>query len=340
MESFSHEEFIRARRMEGKEVPITAEEALRRNDRSAVKIERTLKDRWEDALQREAADRELEVRKQRKKAQSELAAIQKQHRAPTIDEPHVLATAIPTATRCPPIEVLPQHQVRESTRSSPDNGKEIIVTDPPNGSVVTDPPKEGDVTNLPNGSEIDRSEEVTIGIVETMCAAHTHSKATFQSSKVQVELWWQGLVDLDLSCVLLDHNNRRCGLFFFGETNFVALHHSGDMLCAPKGASERISVDIGAVPPQVKNIYFVMTSFSSDSCDDVEMLFVHVVDGSNSKTILGSSKNIPGNTRAALLCRLTRNSSSFDVEVLDITFTHGDTVLSLVRDIENHACSM
>jgi stress response protein SCP2 len=323
MESFSHEEFIRASRMEGKSIRVTEEDVKRMNSRDrAGDNKMTMQSRWQETLEREAAERELAVRKQRKQAQSELDKIQRRN----LVEP-------------------PPHN--KSMVADPDcnsNSEQLSID---GNSLVTQ--TAANCSEVKVISQDEKSQELHVenisGAAQSLEIASSSSKIFSEhATDIRIEMWWQGNVDLDLSCVLIDQNNRRCGVFFFGETEpHRAFNHSGDMLSGPgpAGASEKISVMLHRVPEEVKYVYFVMTAFSANSCADVEKLLVRVVDGQDSKTLLGDAKTLAQKTRAALLCRLQRESpSAFSMTVLETTFDHGDTVLSLTREIELHAASV
>jgi stress response protein SCP2 len=323
MESFSHEEFIRASRMEGKSIRVTEEDFQRMNSHDVARDNKmAMQSRWQETLEREAAERELAARQHRKQAQSELGDFQRRNLVKPLP-PHISTVTEPDCCS-------------NSENLSIDGNRLVIQT-------------VANCTEVKVNTQDRKSRELH---VENIAQAAQSLEIASSSSKIfnehatdiRIEMWWQGNVDLDLSCVMIDRNNHRCGVFFFGETEpHRAFNHSGDMLSAPgpAGASERISVMLNRVPEEVKYVYFVMTAFSANSCANVEKLLVRVVDGQDSKTLLGDAKALPEKTRAALLCRLQRESpSAFSMTVLETTFDHGDTVLSLTREIELHAASV
>ncbi|CUG92877.1 Hypothetical protein, putative [Bodo saltans] len=334
MEFFSHEEFIRAARMEGKEVRVTVEDALRlsASSKNHDKDKAGMQSRWNEALEREAADRELATRKLRKQAQAELGNLHNRKSTPV---PFAASSTppVPLASSTPPV---PQTAASTPVPFSAASSAQVLDQDNT---------KESDASSckpqtLPLSQEYDINKAA-----QSLESVDSRLKVVNENSnEIRVEMWWQGNIDLDLSCVLIDNNNRRCGVFFFGETELNrAFHHSGDMLAGPKpgGASERVTVLLRQVSQEVKFVYFVMTAFSADSCGDVEKLLVRIVDGIDSKTLLGDTKTISERTRAALLCRLERESSeTFTMKILETTFDHGDTVLSLTREIELHAATL
>lgn len=338
--------------MEGRDVRVTAEDAkkIAFAEESKNLRSRSIGERWSEAMEREEIERELAARQQRKKAIAELSILGRQRNTSSAPTTHVVGNVNVSSQGAPssagevvyqPIAV---HVEGSAGLESVAPAASDQVIDVETSGIAT----EISVTGVESCDCVQAVGSQQPSIVEAVKAVaaivnNQPSGGLLSSScELRVEMWWLGPVDLDLSCVMLDFEKKRCGLFFFGESSsHGAFAHSGDMLSAPppRGASERISVRIPEVPPAVDYIYFVMTAFNAESCGLVENLLVRVVDGPTAQTLIGGSSTIATNVRAALLCRLrrSRENSKFIVEVLNDTFTYGDTVLSLTRDIERHA---
>ena len=395
MESYTHEEFIQAMKMQGKQVAVTAEQIEREQRRkeerqSILEVRGANTDgpssgkRWELQQELDAIEREKRLRSEAKLKQRELESLvgNRSKPAPTPTMEVVTQKKSPVPAEGPtPVESPIIQSVSVEPESSPK--EEPILDGDPKGSREDDPPQSDqqvehltedrappdDATKCEDPAPSDPSgqaclkalpKEDTDVVVPPSVAKGMkpggsrvrvpsgvpyqllHGAEVSDTSEVRVALHWVGCVDLDLSAVCLTAEGKRVACFFFGETPFCnALKHSGDMLHGPRpnGAVEEISMRVGNLPTSVAVVYFVMTNFSGDSMDDVDVLsaYIRTTNGEQPDHVLRFDVDSPPGVRGCCLCRAFRRSNGWGVECLSsVKFDHGDTVRELVGDIEKH----
>eukprot|EP00756_Hemistasia_phaeocysticola_P038494 Hpha_TRINITY_DN16763_c3_g3::TRINITY_DN16763_c3_g3_i1::g.79577::m.79577 len=163
---------------------------------------------------------------------------------------------------------------------------------------------------------------------------------------LDVGMHWKGEFDLDLSCILLNHVGAKINLVFFANLAFAdgAFTHSGDIMTAPKGDKEAISVDLRRVPPEVRVMYFVITSYGGEQFQKVDKLdaSVSVGDASGSKEVFAQMA-LDGvrDCTAIVLCRVYRTGdNSWGVTNVAAPHPRAETARALVytaqRDFQSN----
>ncbi len=112
-------------------------------------------------------------------------------------------------------------------------------------------------------------------------------------------------VDLDLSCILIDNNNKLCDhiysplykpdfLAHYGmpqgklDTNDGALHHSGDDLEGDKGGddgldNEIITVDLSKINSNVAQIFFFLNNVGKEDFSQIPYAKIRMYEGTPAK---------------------------------------------------------
>lgn len=355
MESFTHEEFITAMSMQGRTVKVTPkslEELREKEKRQLPSSSKSVVDNWKRSQEEEDMLRERRLREERKKKAQAMAAEIRQRSTPSEPKeskpPKSPVQATQSSVPCE--EIVPKVETALATNVISDTQHDAPIQMPTEQSIASTQEKE-DSSCQEQAESV--SQTVGQGIEEpvaTIARAQVsiasapkmlHCSASDISS-ISVELWWQGYIDLDLSCVSFDKQFQRSDTYFFGEqSNSDAFRHSGDILCAPPpcGAREVITVNFERINPNTQYVYFVMTAFSANDCSLVESLVIRIAEaGASQRTISGFDASTMRTKRAAVLCRICRgDNGTFSIECIDdLCFDHGETVLSLTKDIQNH----
>ena len=103
------------------------------------------------------------------------------------------------------------------------------------------------------------------------------SKLSFNASTLRFFIWWKNgdyRTDIDLSAVMLDENYLHKGDVAFYNLKGSGFTHSGDIVDAPKGASEFIDIDINTVRKNgVRYVAMMVNSYTQQSYCDLPECF-------------------------------------------------------------------
>ena len=159
---------------------------------------------------------------------------------------------------------------------------------------------------------------------------------------LEVGMHWIGEFDLDLSCVLLNSKGGKQGMIYFANLDFGGnvFSHSGDMMTAPKGEKECISVCLKDVPETVTSMYFVITSYSGEPFCDVSAIdaSITIADENNTREVMTQFPLTgSGSHRAIVLCRVYRSTNGvWGVTKVDIPHSTAETARGLVSTCQKH----
>eukprot|EP01062_Namystynia_karyoxenos_P077498 TRINITY_DN7823_c0_g3_i1.p1 TRINITY_DN7823_c0_g3~~TRINITY_DN7823_c0_g3_i1.p1 ORF type:complete len:623 (+),score=183.55 TRINITY_DN7823_c0_g3_i1:96-1871(+) len=176
------------------------------------------------------------------------------------------------------------------------------------------------LTNLvPSGGRTQPTADAVVGAGMVIARGKDHDLRMHSSASpvtwLEVGMHWKGEFDLDLSCILLNQLGAKVNIVFFANLAFGdgAFAHSGDIMTAPRGDKEAISVDLRRVPQEVRVMYFVITSYGGEPFQKVEKLdgSVTVGDASGNREAfaqfdLGGSSDCC----ALVLCRVYRTGET------------------------------
>lgn len=128
-----------------------------------------------------------------------------------------------------------------------------------------------------------------------------------QSAKVILGLGWDPLgseaVDLDASCVIFDNSHRNESVFYgqLRSKSGNVLHFGDNLTGEGEGDDERMSVDLSRVGPNVKALYFVVTSYSRHPFSRVRNAYVRMMDQNFKELIRFQLSGGGGNRETAMI---------------------------------------
>jgi len=157
------------------------------------------------------------------------------------------------------------------------------------------------------------------------------------TKKISVSMTWIGN-DLDLSCMILDQHGGQVSAVSFSNLAFSACSHSGDIVHAPDGAEEIITVDLGLLPENAFMLTFTVNSFSGETFDEMAEAAISIRDdGLVGNSVEGTQEicafRLTGSSRAVLACALIRKDRGWTLRCLNTPQGSGRTVQSLVAKI-------
>lgn len=141
-------------------------------------------------------------------------------------------------------------------------------------------------------------------------------------------------IDLDASCILLDHTGKKIDTIWFAhlKSQCGAVIHSGDNLTGEgEGDDEIIRVNLNHLPPEVEYLAFTVNSFRGQTFNEVENAFCRVLDQSG-KELVHYQLTEKGSHTGIIIASLHRNNGNWDFTALGIS-TQERTIEDMHTDI-------
>ncbi|MFC0037233.1 TerD family protein [Actinomadura rayongensis] len=169
-------------------------------------------------------------------------------------------------------------------------------------------------------------------------------------TRVRMGLGWDALpkkglfgkreqdIDLDASCALFA-DGQVADVVYFGKlaSNEGAVRHTGDNLTgAGDGDDESVIVDLGAVPPNVGSLVFVVSSFSGQTFDQVNNAYCRLVDETSGAELARFELTGGGPHTALVMARLYRHGTGWKMNAIGEP-GQGQTLRDLLPAIAAHA---
>ncbi len=145
-------------------------------------------------------------------------------------------------------------------------------------------------------------------------------------------------IDLDASCVLFDAGKEVVDTVWFQQlqSRDGSIVHTGDNRTgAGEGDDEQIVVELDRVPARVKNMVFVVNSFTGQSFDQIENAFCRLVDTKTNKEIARFQLSGSGRHTAQVMVILVREGSGWQMHAVGEKAT-GRTYGELIPAILPH----
>ena len=126
-------------------------------------------------------------------------------------------------------------------------------------------------------------------------------------------------VDLDASVVMFDESNRPMDVVWFRQlkSRDGSISHSGDNRTgAGDGDDEQISVDLNAVPANVKALVFTVNSFTGQNFSQVQNAYCRLVDASGNKEVARYDLSVQGAHTAQVMAKLYRHNGEWKMHAI------------------------
>jgi len=146
-------------------------------------------------------------------------------------------------------------------------------------------------------------------------------------------------IDLDASAISFDASGQHVDTVFYNQltSKDSAIRHTGDNLTgAGDGDDETILVDLSTVSPAVKNIVFVITSYSQQTFDQVQNAYCRVLDDAASGTPEVARYNLTDSGRytAMIMAKLSRMGGTWSFQAIGLP-AQGRTPLDVLTTAAN-----
>jgi tellurium resistance protein TerZ len=126
-------------------------------------------------------------------------------------------------------------------------------------------------------------------------------------------------VDLDASVVLFDESNRPVDVVWFRQlkSRDGSIVHSGDNRTgAGEGDDEQITVDLNAVPANVRSLVFTVNCFTGQNFASVQNAFCRIINSTNSKEIARYDLSVQGSHSAQIMAKLYRHNGEWKMHAI------------------------
>lgn len=126
-----------------------------------------------------------------------------------------------------------------------------------------------------------------------------------------------GEIDLDASAIFFDADSKALDVVYFGQLRSKdgSTRHTGDNLTgAGDGDDEVILVDLAKVASTVKQIVFVISSYSGQTFDTIENAFCRLIDDSatGSPEVARFQLTDAGNHTAMIMAKVSREGTGWN----------------------------
>ncbi len=144
--------------------------------------------------------------------------------------------------------------------------------------------------------------------------------------------------DLDASCLLLDASGAIVDAVWFRQLSSKdgSVVHSGDNRTGEgEGDDERIEVDLERVPPGVRRLMFVVTSFTGESFCRIDNAFCRLVEASTGEELARFDLTCQGDHNAQVMAELRRQGDGWIMRAIGAN-ARGETFQDLLPVIHRH----
>lgn len=126
-------------------------------------------------------------------------------------------------------------------------------------------------------------------------------------------------IDLDASCLIFDHNNELIDIAFYNKLdtfNGIIVHTGDNRTGDGDGDDEVIRVDLSRVPPEIKALVFVVTSYEGHSFNKITNAYCRVVDEVTSKELIKFNVSESGSHTALIMAKIYRVNGEWKIHAI------------------------
>ena len=146
-----------------------------------------------------------------------------------------------------------------------------------------------------------------------------------------------GSIDLDASCLFFDENNNLLDQVWFQQLKSKdgSVKHSGDNLNGEgEGDDEIISVDLTAIPINVKTLVFTINSYRGQTFDKVKNCFCRLFESGNGAEFCRYDLAEKGNHTGKIMAKVYRHNGEWKISA-EGRPCNGRTFKDMLPDIGN-----
>lgn len=121
-----------------------------------------------------------------------------------------------------------------------------------------------------------------------------------------------GNIDLDASVIAYDRDRKKIATCSFLKLSILkgAVRHSGDNLTGEgAGDDEAVTIDLGAVPPEVTGLVCTVNSFSGQKFTEVAKAYCRLLDAGSGEELVRFDLTHAEPRTGVLMCKLVRQPS-------------------------------
>ncbi len=126
-------------------------------------------------------------------------------------------------------------------------------------------------------------------------------------------------IDLDASCLVFDENNQLLDAIFYNNLkglNGLIVHTGDNRTGAGDGDDEVIKVDLGRLPPAVKNMVFIVSSYQGQTFDKIANAYCRVVDETTGKELVKFNISDTGSHTGLIMAKVYLHNNEWKIHAV------------------------
>ncbi|MGN7612944.1 TerD family protein [Magnetococcales bacterium HHB-1] len=140
-------------------------------------------------------------------------------------------------------------------------------------------------------------------------------------------------IDLDASCVFFSAEGEVLDAVWYQQlmSQDGSVKHTGDNRTGDgEGDDEQIIVDLSNVPPQVKTLMFVVSSYSGQTFNEIANASVRLLDAVGEEEVAHYNLTCQGEHTALVMCKIYRHQNSWKLHAIGEP-AYGQSVTDLAQ---------
>lgn len=142
-------------------------------------------------------------------------------------------------------------------------------------------------------------------------------------------------IDLDASCIAVDRNGDVVDVVFYNKPSGCGdqVRHSGDDRTGEaSGDNELIYVKLDTMPPDITQLFFVITSYEGQNFNDIKNAYCRLIDYDTKTELIHYNISGSGSHTAMVMCKLIREPAGWAMQAIGAN-AMGTTPSSMFKEV-------
>ena len=126
-------------------------------------------------------------------------------------------------------------------------------------------------------------------------------------------------IDLDASCLIFDGANVLLEAIFYNNLrglNGLVVHTGDNLTGAGDGDDEVIKVNLGSLPPEVKTMVFIVSSYKGQTFDKIANAYCRVVDEASGKELVKFNISDTGSHTGLIMAKIYLHNGEWKMHAI------------------------
>lgn len=142
-------------------------------------------------------------------------------------------------------------------------------------------------------------------------------------------------IDLDASCIAVDKNGDVVDVVFYNKPSGCGdqIRHSGDDRTGEaSGDNELIYVKLDTMPPDITQLFFVITSYEGQNFNDIKNAYCRLINYDTKTELIHYNISGSGSHTAMVMCKLIREPAGWAMQAIGAN-AMGTTPSSMFKEV-------